>query len=453
MFKIYDKDGNIIASVDEKGKINFMPEYIEKIKQEYEHYFELLKMDDVILELPKELEKTDIQLDRKQIEEKIEKKDIKEEDNRKQEIAKKKGIPENNVLIVKENSNLYKDHPELEKGLIFSKNEKGIIEAEYIDKNGELQPSKYIMPSDTAIRQETISIGKNGNSVTKETPYQVMKTKNLTGRDQDVRDVRINVKVDIYGYLDIEEARQGRSGEWASHDIEVKGRDYNDEEINRETSMRTGVADPDKEISGYNKTKEIESEPDVIQYDEMYLMIADSQALTDNFDNPKKVRDNVFEVALDNLACGIDPNKVNYFIQSEVPELTELTFYYMNLVTVSRLYRNPTVKEEIKLRGFEESIPAGFFTYPVSQTADITAFKATIVPVGEDQLPMLEQAREIVRKFNNIYGETLVEPKENPDPRNNIQFPSNILLIPSSIFIAIIFNVSIRYHLILPISI
>lgn len=144
-------------------------------------------------------------------------------------------------------------------------------------------------------------------------------------------------------------------------------------------------------------------------YDEMYLFAADAQALTDNFDNPKKVRDNVFEVALDNLACGIDPDKVNYFIQSEVPELTELTFYYMNLVTISRLHRNPTVKEEIKLRGFEESIPAGFFTYPVSQTADITAFKANIVPVGDDQLPMLEQAREIVRKFNSIYGDTLVE--------------------------------------------
>ena len=146
-------------------------------------------------------------------------------------------------------------------------------------------------------------------------------------------------------------------------------------------------------------------------YDEMYLFAADAQALTDNFDNPKKVRDNIFEVALDNLACGIDPNKVSYFIQSEVSELTELTFYYMNLVTVARLHRNPTVKEEIKLRGFEESIPAGFFTYPVSQTADITAFKATIVPVGDDQLPMIEQAREIVRKFNSIYGETLVEPE------------------------------------------
>lgn len=146
-------------------------------------------------------------------------------------------------------------------------------------------------------------------------------------------------------------------------------------------------------------------------YDEMYLFAADAQALTDNFDNPKKVRDNIFDVALDNLACGIDPNKVSYFIQSEVSELTELTFYYMNLVTVARLHRNPTVKEEIKLRGFEESIPAGFFTYPVSQTADITAFKATIIPVGDDQLPMIEQAREIVRKFNSIYGETLVEPE------------------------------------------
>ena len=143
-------------------------------------------------------------------------------------------------------------------------------------------------------------------------------------------------------------------------------------------------------------------------FDEMYLFAADAQALTDNFENPKKVRDNVLEVALDNLACGIDPNKVNYFIQSEVPELT---FYYMNLVTVARLHRNPTVKEEIKLRGFEESIPAGFFTYPVSQTADITAFKASIIPVGDDQLPMIEQAREIVRKFNSIYGDTLVEPE------------------------------------------
>ena len=146
-------------------------------------------------------------------------------------------------------------------------------------------------------------------------------------------------------------------------------------------------------------------------YDKMYVMIADSQALTDNFGNVQKVRDNIIEVALDYLAVGIDPNKVTIFIQSEVSELTEFTFYYMNLVTLSRLERNPTVKEELKHRDFQSSIPMGFLTYPVSQTADITAFNATIVPVGEDQLPMIEQAREIVRSFNNLYGETLVEPK------------------------------------------
>ncbi len=148
------------------------------------------------------------------------------------------------------------------------------------------------------------------------------------------------------------------------------------------------------------------------EYDDIYLMIADSQALTDNFDNPKKVRDNVLEVALFYLACGIDPNKTNIFIQSQVPALTELTFYYMNLVTVARLHRNPTVKSEVKLRGFEESIPSGFLNYPVSQAADITAFEATTVPVGDDQLPMIEQTREIVHSFNRIYGDTLVEPKE-----------------------------------------
>lgn len=146
-------------------------------------------------------------------------------------------------------------------------------------------------------------------------------------------------------------------------------------------------------------------------YDKMYVMIADSQALTDNFGNVQKVKDNIIEVALDYLAVGLDPDKVNFFIQSEVSELTEFTFYYMNLVTLSRLERNPTVKEELKHRDFSNSIPMGFLTYPVSQTADITAFNATIVPVGEDQLPMIEQAREIVRSFNNLYGETLVEPK------------------------------------------
>lgn len=146
-------------------------------------------------------------------------------------------------------------------------------------------------------------------------------------------------------------------------------------------------------------------------YDDMYVMIADAQALTDNAENPEKVRQNVIEVTLDYLSCGLNPDKCNMFIQSQIPQLTELSFYYMNLVTVSRLQRNPTVKSEIQMRNFETSIPVGFFTYPISQAADITAFKANIVPVGEDQLPMIEQTNEIVRKFNSVYGDTLVEAK------------------------------------------
>ncbi len=146
------------------------------------------------------------------------------------------------------------------------------------------------------------------------------------------------------------------------------------------------------------------------EYDRIYIMIADAQALTDNFEHPEKVRDNILEVALDYLACGLDPEKSTIFVQSAVPELTEITFYYLNLVTLSRLERNPTVKSEIAMRGFEASLPVGFVCYPISQASDITAFKATTVPVGEDQLPMIEQTREIVRKFNSIYGDVLVEP-------------------------------------------
>lgn len=153
------------------------------------------------------------------------------------------------------------------------------------------------------------------------------------------------------------------------------------------------------------------------EYDKIFIMIADAQALTDNADNPEKVRQNIIEVALDYLACGIDPEKTDILIQSQIPELCELSFYYMNLVTVSRLQRNPTVKSEIQMRNFETSIPVGFFTYPISQAADITAFKATTVPTGEDQMPMLEQTKEIVHRFNYIYGDTLVEP--------NILLPDN----------------------------
>lgn len=147
------------------------------------------------------------------------------------------------------------------------------------------------------------------------------------------------------------------------------------------------------------------------EFDEIYIMIADAQALTDNMKNPEKIRENIVEVALDYLACGLSPDKSVLFIQSQIPELCEMTFYYLNLVTVARLELNPTVKSEIQMRQFEKNIPAGFLTYPVSQAADITAFDATLVPVGEDQSPMIEQTREIAKRFNHIYGDTLVEPK------------------------------------------
>lgn len=161
-------------------------------------------------------------------------------------------------------------------------------------------------------------------------------------------------------------------------------------------------------VGSLRRRVELQNEGD---FDRMFVFIADVQALTDNADNPEKVRQNIIEVALDYLSAGLDPEKVTLFVQSMIPELAELTVYFMNLVTVSRLQRNPTVKTEIQMRNFETSIPVGFFTYPISQAADITAFKATTVPVGEDQEPMLEQAREIVRRFNFIYGETLVEPE------------------------------------------
>ncbi len=161
-------------------------------------------------------------------------------------------------------------------------------------------------------------------------------------------------------------------------------------------------------VGSLKRRVELQNEGD---YDKMFVFIADAQALTDNADNPEKVRQNIIEVALDYLSCGIDPEKCTLFIQSMIPELTELTFYYMNLVTVARLQRNPTVKAEIQLRDFENTLPVGFFCYPISQAADITAFKGTIVPAGEDQEPMLEQTREIVRKFNSIYGDVLVEPE------------------------------------------
>lgn len=285
-FEIYNKDGELIATVNENGKIQFVPEYIEKLRNEYKKFFKLLKLEESEFELPEELKKEDLVLEHEELKqgaekeqqkgEKIEdeKEEIKDEDENSQEeeIAIKKGIPVNNVLIVRDNSNLYKDHPEIERGLIFSRDNDGKIKAEYIDENGDLQPSKYIQPSSTSVRQETISMGRDGNPITRETPQQVMRTQNLTKRDQDVRDVRINIKFDQYGYMDIEEARQGRNGEWAAHDIEVRGRDYNSAQVNEATSMKTGVADPDKETSSYESMENEGKQQDEIQYDRMYLM-------------------------------------------------------------------------------------------------------------------------------------------------------------------------------------
>lgn len=285
-FEIYNKEGEQIGIVDEKGKIQFRPEYIEKLRDEFIKFFELLRLDNVELELPEKIKEEDISLEHEELEKEVEKLDgdkaknekkeekqeEKKEDNaQEQEIATKKGIPVNNILIVRDNSNLYKDHPELEKGLIFSRDNDGLVKAEYVDENGDLQPSKYIQPSNTSIRQETISMGKDGNPITRETPQQVMRTQNLTGRDQDIRDIRINVKFDQYGYLDIEEARQGRNGEWAAHDIEVRGRDYNSAQVNEATSIKTGVADPDKETNSYENMENEGKPQDEIQYDKMYL--------------------------------------------------------------------------------------------------------------------------------------------------------------------------------------
>lgn len=295
VYEIYNKDGDLVATVDKAGKIHFSPEYIEKLRQEYQEYFEMLNLDNAVLELPEEIKERNITLQPEELEKekKKEKQDEKgkedeektEEEEQEQEkldpqeenqeqkaIAKKKGIPENNVLRVRDNSNLYKDHPEIERNLIFSRDNDGMVKAEYIDENGELQPSKYIMPSTTGMRQETVSIGSDGEPVTREVPNQVMRTQNLSRRDGDVRDIRFNIKFDKYGYMDIEEARQGKKGEWASQAIEVKEKPYNSSQVNEETSIRTGVADPDKETETYSSVEKTGLVKDGVQYDEMYLM-------------------------------------------------------------------------------------------------------------------------------------------------------------------------------------
>ena len=299
-YEIYSGNTNmLIATVDEQGKLHLMPEYIERLKQIEPRILEILNLEGLEFRLPQELEKEDRVMTRaerehlikegragnakkedKQLEEKeqegeeqeAEKGEKTPEEEQKEKIAKAKQIPSNNVLMIRENSNLYKDHPNLEPNLYFYRDKNGTVKAEYLDSNGEPQPSKYFEDSTTSLRQETVSLGNDGNPVTKEVPYQVMRTKGLNNADKDIRDIRISITIDTYGYLEIAETRQGKNGEWLSHDIEVKGRDYNSRAVNETTSIKTRRADPDKQTNAYAKTENTGFEEDGIQYSEMYLI-------------------------------------------------------------------------------------------------------------------------------------------------------------------------------------
>lgn len=291
-YEIYSgKTNNLIATVDEQGKIHFMPEYIESLKEINPQLAQMLNLEDLDFELPQELQPEDMTLsteertkilsdnkektkEKGQKNKQENKKELQKnpEDEKREEIAKFKNIPPNNVLVIKENSNLYKDHPELEENLYFYRDNNGVVKAEYIDEKGEPKPSRYFEPSTTSLREETISLGDDGNPVTREVPYQVMRTRNLNSVDKDIRDIRISVNIDSYGYLELQEARQGKNGEWLSHDIEVKGRDYNSYAVNQTTSIKTRKADPDKQTEAYEKAEGTGLEEDGIQYSEMYLI-------------------------------------------------------------------------------------------------------------------------------------------------------------------------------------
>ena len=274
-YEIYSgKTNNLIATVDEQGKVHFRPEYIESLKEINPQLAQMLNLEDLDFELPQELQPEDMTLsteertkilsdnkektkEKGQKNKQENKKELQKnpEDEKREEIAKFKNIPPNNVLVIRENSNLYKDHPELEENLYFYRDNNGVVKAEYIDEKGEPKPSRYFEPSTTSLREETISLGDDGNPVTREVPYQVMRTRNLNSVDKDIRDIRISVNIDSYGYLELQEARQGKNGEWLSHDIEVKGRDYNSYAVNQTTSIKTRKADPDKQTEAYEKAE------------------------------------------------------------------------------------------------------------------------------------------------------------------------------------------------------
>ncbi len=293
-YEIYSgRTNSLIATVDEQGKVHFMPEYIESLKEISPQLADMLNLEDLNFELPQELEPEDIVLSNEEITGKLsEGKQNKKseaqigktrtenkqeptkspEEEQKEQIANSKNIPANNVLVIRENSNLYKDHPELEENLYFYRDNNGVVKAEYIDEKGEPKPSRYFEPSTTSLREETVSLGDDGNPVTREVPYQVMRTRNLNSVDKDIRDIRISVNIDSYGYLELQESRQGKNGEWLSHDIEVKGRDYNSYAVNQTTSIKTRKADPDKQTEAYEKAEGTGLEEDGIQYSEMYLI-------------------------------------------------------------------------------------------------------------------------------------------------------------------------------------
>lgn len=300
-YEIYSESTNtLIATVDEQGKLHAMPEYIEALRDINPELARMFELENINFEQPKELEEEDIVLtknerehilqqreignqekkkgqesskEEKRNEEEIqEKTDKLPEEEEQEQIAEQKGIPTHSVLLVRENSNFYYDHPNLEKNLFFYRDKDGVVRAEYLDENGRATPSKYFKPSTTSLRQETVSLGDDGNPVTKEVPYQVMRTEGLNNIDKDIKDVRINIKIDTYGYLDIEESRQGKNGDWLSHDIEVKGRSYNSHAVNESTSIRSRKADPDRQTEAYEMAENSGLEEEGIQYNEMYLV-------------------------------------------------------------------------------------------------------------------------------------------------------------------------------------
>lgn len=342
-YEIYSgKTNTLIATVDIQGKIHFMPEYIESLKEIDGNFAEMLHLENLDFQLPKELAKEDIVLtkeerihmsskkdqptqdekkakEEKQLDENKGEKSLEEE--QKETIARLKKVPSHNILMIRENSNLYKDHPNLEKNLYFYRDSQGIVKAEYIDINGKSQPSKYFEASTTALSQENISVGNNGKAVTKEVPHQVMKTKGLNHVDKDIKDIRMNIKIDQYGYLDIEEARQGSNGEWLAHDVEVQGRNYNSYTVNRTTSIHTRNADPDKQTQAYEKTTQTGLKENGIEYSEMYLIQHPNEfiqkLIEEGYQKPEAIQIFNYIVGKEKLDLEEAKQKVNKEIKQE----------------------------------------------------------------------------------------------------------------------------------------